>query len=571
MKTKDVLFRLLTVGIVLSLISCKPDYKKEFADKFNKVDSIFIKYDSLSPGCAIGIVYKGDLIYSKGYGMADIENSIRNNPDKLFDIASTSKQFNAISLLLLQEQGKLSLEDRIKKYIPELPKCYDSVLVKHLPTHTSGIRDFYALMDLQGIKEISSEEQKWTNDNYNEENVFGILLNQKGLNFKPGFYYNYSGSGYYLAGKIIERVSGMSLRDFYKVNIFIPLGMKNTFLYDDSTFYHENRTMGYSKSGEGFRRNLIKYQTYGDGQIMSSIYDLYLWDKNFYNNKLGKGEKELIKTAYKRFALGNGQTVDYSYGGLEVTKYKGLMVVDRMGGTQGICSDIVRFPQQEFTVICLSNYQDLSPDPWEASLEIANIFIGNEFNDETDNSLINKDSTQQAKVDKNEVTGFYFNETTKDYFVISVKGEKLKWNHKNLIQLDSNNFNIEGWSSTFLEFIKDSSENDEMLMKSFTFPAEVYTKKSKIEYNTDELSLFAGNYFCSELDLSCIIEFQSNELVLIDSDKNESELNNLFKDTFEASYNGQKVLLQFVGDKKNELLLNTGYWIKNLRFEKITR
>lgn len=570
MKIKSVLYRLLTVWMVLCLISCKSDYKKEFADKLNKVDSIFIKYDSLSPGCAIGIVFKGDLIYAKGYGMADIENSIPNSPDKLFDIASTSKQFNAISLLLLQEQGKLSLEDLVKKFIPELPKCYDSVLVKHLITHTSGIRDFYALMDLQGIKEVSSEEQKWANNNYNEESVFGIILKQRGLNFKPGSYYGYSGSGYYLAGKIIERVSGMSLRDFYRKNIFIPLGMKNTFLYDDSTFYHENRTMGYSKSGEGFRRNLIKYQTYGDGQIMTNIYDLYLWDKNFYNNKLGKGDKELINTAYKRFALDNGQTIDYSYGGLEVTKHKGLTVVDRMGGTQGICSDIVRFPKQEFTVICLSNYQDLSPDPWEASLEIANIFIGNEFNDETDNSLI-KDSTQQAKIDINEITGFYFNEITKDYFVISAQGQKLKWNHKNLIQLDSNNFNIEGWSSTFLEFIKDGSGKEEMHMKSFTFPTEVYTKKSNLDYNTVDLSLFAGNYFCSELDLSCKIVLQNKILVLIDSDKNESKLKNLFKDTFEANYNGQKVVLQFLGDKKNELLLNTDYWIKNLRFEKITR
>jgi CubicO group peptidase (beta-lactamase class C family) len=570
MQTKNILNRLLTVLVAFSLISCKPDYKKEFADKFNKVDSIFNKYDSLSPGCAIGIVYKGDLIYAKGYGMADIENRIRNKPDKLFDIASTSKQFNAISLLLLQEQGKLSLEDRIKKYIPELPSCYDSVLVKHLPTHTSGIRDFYALMDLQGIKELSTEEQNWANDNYNEENVFGILLKQKGLNFKPGSYYNYSGSGYYLAGKIIERVSGMSLRDFYEENIFIPLGMKNTFLYDDSTFYNKNRTMGYSKSGEGFRRNLIKYQAYGDGQIMSNIYDLYLWDKNFYDNKLGKGDKELIKTAYKRYALDDGQTVDYSYGGLEVSKYKGLVVVDRMGGTQGICSDIVRFPDQAFTVICLSNYQDLSPDPWEASLKIANIFIRNEFKEETDNSLL-KDSAQQAKIDLNEIAGFYFNEITKDYFVISAIDEKLKWNHKNLIQLDSNNFNIEGWSSTFLEFIKESSGDNEMHMKSFTFPVEVYTKKSKVEYNAYELSLFAGNYFCSELDLSCSIVFHNNKLVLIDSDKNESNLKYLFKDTFEASYNGQKAVLQFVGDKKNELLLNTDYWIKNLRFEKITR
>lgn len=191
---------------ILFFTACNHERNKSFADKFKEVDSLFTNYDSTSPGCAIGIVYKGDLIYKKGYGMADIENQIPNSPDKLFDIASTSKQFTAFCILLLEEQGKLSIEDKIRKYIPELPDCYDPILIKHLLTHTSGIRDHCDLMDLTGIEEVSSEEQNWVNHNFNEENVFGILLKQKELNFAPGTYYQYCNSGFYLAGKIIERI-----------------------------------------------------------------------------------------------------------------------------------------------------------------------------------------------------------------------------------------------------------------------------------------------------------------------------------------------------------------------------
>lgn len=571
MKIKNVQYSLLTIGIVLTFISCKPDYKKEFADKFNKVDSIFIKYDSLSPGCAIGIVYKGNLIYSKGYGMGDIENSIPNKPNKLFDIASTSKQFTAFSILLLEEQGKLSLDDKIKKYIPELPECYEPVLIKHLLTHTSGIRDHYALMDLTGIDEVSSEEENWANHNYNENKVFGILQKQRELNFAPGTYHQYCNSGFYLAGKIVERISGMSLRKFYKEQIFNPLKMENTFLYDDSTFYHKNRTIGYSKSKDGYKRNMIKYETYGDGQIMTNVYDLYLWDKNFYNNELGQKNQSLIEKAYTRYQLKDGQTVDYSIGGLEVSKYNGLTVIDRIGGTQGICSDIVRFPEQKFTIICLSNYQDLSPDPWRASLKIADIFLQDSFiaeAKENTESTSNEINITQSYINK--ITGSYFNDISKEYCTIKFTDGQLKWYSKNLIPIDSVSFKIEDWFTT-IKFEKVKSDW-KMYWQSFTYPVETYTKKRRIELDNNDLKLYSGKYYCPELDLECKIIKENAKLYLVDSNNEKFDLSELFENTFKSKYNGQDVIIEFEKNKNSKLTIlrmNTD-WIKNLKFEKIT-
>jgi CubicO group peptidase (beta-lactamase class C family) len=571
MKTRIILYQMLSVGVFLSLISCKPDYKKKFADKFNKVDSIFIKYDSVSPGCAIGIVYKGDLIYAKGYGMADIENKIPNEPDKLFDIASTSKQFTAFSILLLEEQGKLSLEDKIKKYIPELPECYEPVQIKHLLTHTSGIRDHYALMDLTGIDEVSSKEENWANHNYNENKVFGILQKQRELNFAPGTYHQYCNSGFYLAGKIVERISGMSLRKFYKEQIFNPLKMENTFLYDDSTFYHKNRTMGYSKSKDGYKRNLIKYETYGDGQIMTNVYDLYSWDKNFYNNELGQKNQSLIEKAYTRYQLKDGQTVDYSIGGLEVSKYNGLTVIDRIGGTQGISSDIVRFPEQKFTIICLSNYQDLSPDPWRASLKIADIFLQDYFVAETKEnteSTSNEINISQSYI--NEITGSYFNDISKEYCTIKFTDGRLKWYNKNLIPIDSVSFKIEDWSTT-IKFKKAKSDW-KMHWQSFTYPVETYTKKNQIELDENALEAKKGKYYSPELNLNCQVTIKNGSLLLIDSSNEISAMEVLFENTFQSKYNGQDAIIEFENTKnadKIALRINTD-WIKNLKFEKIT-
>jgi len=559
-----------SIWTIIFLTYCHSERNKNLTNKFDKVDSLFVKFNSTSPGCVIGIIYKGDLIFEKGYGMANVENQIPNSPDKLFDIASTSKQFTAFSILLLEEQGKLSIEDKIRKYIPELPECYDPVLIKHLLTHTSGIRDHYALMDLIGFKEVSSEEENWVNHNYNENNVFGILLKQKELNFAPGTYYQYCNSGFYLTGKIIERISGMSLREFYKQQLFEPLKMENTFLYDDSTYYNKNRTMGYSWSENGYRRNLIKYETYGDGQIMTNVYDMYLWDKNFYKNELGQKKQSLINKAYTRGELNNGQTVDYSLGGLEVSKYKGLTVIDRIGGTQGICSDIVRFPDQYFTVICLSNYQDLSPDPWRASLKIADIFLDNYIVKDTEEKTeLNKGeiSISQSFIDK--ITGSYFNEISKEYRTIEFKDGKLKHHNRTLTPIDSNSIVIADWLTTIR--FKEVNGNWNMLWQSFTYPVETYTKKRRIELDNSNLELYLGKYYCPELDLECQINKKNAKLYLIDSNNEKFDIEELFENTFKSKYNGQDAIIEFEKNKNSEIIIlrmNTD-WIKNLKFEKI--
>jgi hypothetical protein len=348
--------------------------------------------------------------------------------------------------------------------------------------------------------------------------------------------------------------------------------MKNTFLYDDNTFYSKNRTMGYSRTKEGYRRNLIKYETYGDGQIMTNIYDMYLWDKNFYNNKLSRRSSKIITKMYTRGQLNNGQSVDYSIGGLEVSKYSGLTVIDRMGGTQGICSDIVRFPDQEFTVICLSNYDDLNPDPWRAALKIADIFLGQYYQNVIETSMTSESSEKEfnlleAYADK--IVGTYFNDQSKDFYKIELKDGRLLLNSKKLIPIDSNSFKIENWS-TKIHFNHINTDTPELYWQSFTFPVEKFLKRNVINYNNNSLEEFIGDYNCFELDLDCQIKLKNNQLFLSDPDDKESVLTPLFKDTFKSSYRGKEIIIEYkrdTADKITAMSMNTD-WIKNLRFKR---
>lgn len=347
--------------------------------------------------------------------------------------------------------------------------------------------------------------------------------------------------------------------------------MKNTFLYDDSTFYHKNRTMGYSKANNSYRRNLIKYETYGDGQIMTNIYDMYLWDKNFYSNKLGKGNSEIITQAYTRGQLNNGQSVDYSIGGLEVSKYNGLTIIDRIVGTKGICSDIVRFPDQEFTIICLSNFDDLDPDPWRAALKIADIFLGEYYKNITETSTTNESLKKEIilpSVNVDKIVGTYFNDQSKDFFKILFKDGNLYLNSKKLIPIDSCCFKIEKWSVK-IKISQISTDSTELYWQEFTFPDKKYIKRDIIKYDSNSLEKFTGDYNCSELDLNCQIKLKNNQLFLSDPDDKESVLEPLFKDTFKSSYRGKEIIVEFKRDANNKrvaMSMNTDL-LKNLRFK----
>jgi CubicO group peptidase (beta-lactamase class C family) len=318
-----------------------------------QVDKVFEKWNRTdSPGCALGVYQNGKIVYKHGYGMANLNDDVTITPATVFHVASMSKQFTAASILLLAQQGKLSLDDDVHKYVPELPDFGEHITLRHLMHHTSGLRDQWSLLGLAGWR--------YSQDLITDDDVMSVLVHQKALNFKPGEKFMYSNTGFTLLAIIVKRVSGMSFREFTDKNIFAPLGMKHTHFRDDHEEIIKHDALGYEKDGQDrpFRMNLTNFDTAGATSLHTTVEDLQLWDENFYNPRVGGAA--LIEQMLHRDKLNNGELQGYA-SGLFIGTYLGVPTVDHSGGDAGYRSDMTRFPDQHFSASVLCNLADINP------------------------------------------------------------------------------------------------------------------------------------------------------------------------------------------------------------------
>src|SRR6266436_5161172 len=316
------------------------------------VDEIFVDLTKTgSPGCALGVYREGKMVYAKGYGLANLEQNVPITPQSVFDIGSTSKQFTAASILLLEKQGKLSINDEVRKYIPELPDYGQKVTIIHLLNQTSGLRDYLTLMNLAGIH-IDSVTT--------DEDALQIVSRQQALNFAPGSDWLYSNTGFFLLSVIVKRVSGKTLREFAGENIFTPLAMTHTQFRDDHTSLIANRAMAYDakEKAPGYRLNVSYFEQTGDGAVHTSVEDLLKWDENFYSGQVGG--KDFLSEIQEQGKLNNGKELDYAKG-LFIKDYRGLHTVSHGGAWGGYRAELLRFPEQHFSVACLCNLGSAGP------------------------------------------------------------------------------------------------------------------------------------------------------------------------------------------------------------------
>jgi len=311
------------------------------------VDSVFAQYNRTDrPGCAVGVYRNGQTVYSRGYGMADLNQGISISPRTVFYIASTSKQFAAAGLTLLAAQGKVSLDDAVRKYIPELPAYADGITLYHLVHHQSGIRDYLGLWGMSG---------RSMGDEIPEEAALDLIARQKGTDFPPGSRFSYSNSGYFLISVVVKRVSGQSLRDYARDNIFEPLGMRDTHFHDDKSMIVPHRAEGYEPDGKGgYRIVNTSFALVGDGGLYTTTEDLAKWDENFFDNKLAAGVPDFIQRLYTRGVLTSGDSTEYA-AGLFQRSYRGLKTIDHGGSFIGFRAELLRFPSEHTSIGILCN------------------------------------------------------------------------------------------------------------------------------------------------------------------------------------------------------------------------
>jgi CubicO group peptidase (beta-lactamase class C family) len=318
----------------------------------DRIDAVFARYDAPdSPGCALAVVQNGAIVYQRGYGSANLDYGIPNGPDMVYYVGSVSKQFTAAAVALLAEEGRISLDDDVRRYFPELPDYGRTMTIRHLIHHTSGLRDIYTLMSLAGIR---------MQDVLTDEEALDLIVRQKELNFLPGDDYLYSNSGYWLLGQLIERVTGESLREYADRMIFRPLGMNDTHFHDRPDHVLRNRAMSYSPAGDGDVRiaYLANFDKVGAGGLYSTLADLAKWDANYYDRKVGG--PEFMQTLHTRGVLDSGDTLTYAFGN-NVQQRRGLDVVRHSGSLMGFRADLVRYPTERFSVITLCNMSSIDP------------------------------------------------------------------------------------------------------------------------------------------------------------------------------------------------------------------
>jgi CubicO group peptidase (beta-lactamase class C family) len=325
------------------------------------VDAIFSPYNRPgSPGCAVGIVQRDSLVYARGFGEAVLLGHVKNTPATSFYLASLSKQFTALSILLLQQDKKLSLNDDIRRWVPEVPSL-GHITLRQLLQHTSGLRDYYSLLGLNGWRQ---------NELLTEREFLDLISRQRALNFVPGTEFLYSNTGYALLGIVVRRASGRSLREFAAERIFTPLGMTSTQFRDDHTQPVDHEAIGYVSQDGGFTVSIPQLDVVGDGGVFSTVEDLAKWDANFDSGAVGgrEGMKLLQQTA----TLPDGRSTGYAFG-LSVGNFGGARVVSHSGAYGGYRSTYLRFPEERLSVITLCNMSVASSQLGE---RVASLYLG---------------------------------------------------------------------------------------------------------------------------------------------------------------------------------------------------
>lgn len=340
-----------------------------------RIDSVFAMYDSrTSPGCAVGVVRDGQTVFEKGYGVSDFQHGVAISPSSIFHVASISKQFAAMSIVLLAQDGKLALDDDIRKYLPEVPDFGKRITIRRLIHHTSGLRDQWQLLAMSGWR---------PDDPKSEADILWLVGRQRALNFDPGAEHLYSNTGYTLLGTIVHRVSGKTLRAFTTERIFTPLGMTNTHFHDDHTMIVPGRTSAYNpRPGRNARDgappriddytiSIPVFDNAGATSLFTTVQDMAKWDRNFLEPKVG--DARTIAQMHERGKLNDGREIPYAFA-LSHGTFRGLTTIGHGGADAGYRADYLRFPEQRHAFITLCNVA--TANPAQLNRDVASIVLG---------------------------------------------------------------------------------------------------------------------------------------------------------------------------------------------------
>jgi CubicO group peptidase (beta-lactamase class C family) len=409
-----------------------------------------------APGASIAVVRDGKIIFSKGFGHADLEYDVHNTPQTIFHIASVSKQFTAFAIAMLADQGKLSLDDDIRKHLPEMHDFGTPITIRQLIHHTSGLRDQWNLLAMAG----------WRLDDVITRNqILRVIRRQRELNFKPGDQHSYCNTGYTLMAEIVSRASGKPFTQWTQENIFTPLQMTSTQFYDDHQKIVPNRAYSYFLADTVFKKSVLSYANVGATSLFTTVEDLARWSDNFYS--MNVGNEKVMAMMEQRYILNKGDTISYAFG-QDIGTYKGLKAVAHSGGDAGYRSFFLRFPEQRFAVIVFSNLASFNTSG--LSYNIAELYLKDLLKDEPKKSgtqsppsAEKKEPFDAAQVNLSEFTGRFYSAELETFYDLEVRNDTLIAHHPRhddfkLTPVKADGFNAGAWWMGNVDFTRNTAK-----------------------------------------------------------------------------------------------------------------
>lgn len=527
-----------------------------------KVDQLFATWDKPeSPGAAIAVIKDGAVIYKRGYGSANLEYNVPITPQTVFHVASVSKQFTAFSIALLASQGKLSLDDDIRKHLPEVPDFGKKITIRHLIHHTSGMRDQWTLLGMAGWR---------IDDVITKEHIMKMVRYQRELNFDPGAENLYSNTGYTLLAVIVERVSGQSFPEYTDANIFKPLGMTNTHFHDDHERIVKNRAYSYASAGPGggFKAAPLNYANVGATSLFTTAEDLARWVINFDDKKIGGAD--VIKQMQQVGVLNSGKQLGYAFG-LSIGPYRGLNTVGHAGGDAAYRSFAFWFPEQRFGVVVLSNFGSMNPQ--QLAMRIADVYLADKLAPEPPKTAPAERTA--VKVDPailESYAGRYLLDG-RTLVVITKEGDKLMGQPGNspkseMVPQSATTFFVKAANSE-VTFERDEKGNVVRFAMKNDTQTQFAKRLTAQPATAAQLAQFTGDYYSPELGTTYMFVVKDGKLVAQHRRHDDIPLTELDTDLF-SSNRWFFANVQFTRDSEKRI---TGFRLtsgraRNVRFDR---
>jgi CubicO group peptidase (beta-lactamase class C family) len=508
---KKLLFLLIILSCIITVNA------QSWQDTVAKIEKLFSRYKPSGPGAELSISRHGELIFSKAWGMADLEHNVPLTTQFVTEAGSVSKQFTAAAILLLEQEGKLSLNDPLKKYIPEMPEYGNQITLRQMMQHTSGLKDWGAIAAIAGWPRSTKT--------YNNYDALEIIVRQKTLNHKPGDEYLYSNSNYNLFAIIVERLSGMSLSEYTRKKIFEPAGMRSTEWRDNFKKVVPNRVIAYSKASVTYFTDMPNEYVYGNGGLLTTTEDLVRWVNYYSNGKLGNPSLLQKQIATSKFNNGN----DHNYAaGLLITKYRGKDLWTHSGATASYRANLDYFPESKLSIAFLSNTSEFDNDnTLNLTNELRNIFCAAPPPAEKKAELPAYNMTTE-KLQSYE--GWFVNSRTGQGVKLSVKNEKLNSSAGGAMTAMADNKFMLGTNN--IEFLPGNKELNFINGSSDT---TLFTRADSAMLTDKKIQKYTGEYYSEETDAKIKVILKNGKLYLKQRE-DEIEMKPTYHNGFETAY-----------------------------------